>query len=1310
MLRVLKFASLIIVVVVLIAASVLYLYVRSEAFDRWVGQQIVAFLEERFAVRVELDRVEVRLRRTQVELHGLRLFSRSFPRPEPALAFDRILVDFSITHFFRPAASLDELHLDRPAIRLLEDANGRLNFSNMFLPDEPRGEGPGFSVTRLAIGQIRLRDGLLVYHDRPFQVDTVEGGLQAQLEFDPAERKYRVESELRQMDLGIDGFRVDNFHVLLHLDYWDDRLQFHSVSLEAPEMSARATGELSLRDARYRFDTEVVTDLTALKEPDFSSVFETGQVQAAGTFRGQGGDFHFEGRLSSPHLRLAGLSFRNLESDVHLTPRQLDVERLITHFYGGTLQAAGQLGLQDEVASRFQVTASGTALRPLLRELNLSEIQTIGSSDFRGEVDWPGLDWQSLQGQGRASYQGDLYPQGIGTQSAEALAFEGHTLVSLRYPSVQLREGRLETSRSAITYQGNIGFDLDYRLDVGVSSVLGQELVDLARASGVVDPEPLEELEIELQGKTELAFQIGGAGTHFDLVGRVETQGVRLRNQPLGDFESRVSLNPRRLLLEEASLRGSGYKMTGTALIPFEPAADAPLRLELGLQEVPLERILLFLETPPPLEGPVTGDLEIVRLDGDRYRGAGRIRVTQPRAYGQALDFVEGSFEIEDQRLRLTEVRGELETGRLQGEGEANLQEGSYRLELTGSGLPLEAIPMLQEQVSVSGRLDFRVRSQGTLEAPQVNLEASLPSLDLRGHSFTDIRLQADSRNETARFKLTKSFEGHPFEVEGEVGLAHPYPLKATLDLERVPVTPYLALLDREELENVDGWIGGKVVLSGPLADPEAFSGTGNFSKLDLILQGYPVHNADPLVARYRDGNLEINPVTFLGSDTELVVGGNLRLTEPRSVNLKVDGTANLLILNTFITPGATSGEVELSTVVSGPLDNPRVVGSADLKDWFLFHPELPVTVFDARGSFKFTANQIAIDSFSARTPYGTLNADGGVFLEGLRPTRWRVNAYGSGLRLEYPENLHSVVDVDLDFLKRERSQLISGAVYVRSADYTQEISLSELIFQATAPLAVAPTTPAGEEVVLDISVEAYQTLRVNNNLADITASGDFTVRGTLENPVILGHIFIDQGELYLENNTYELIRGSINFNNPRRTTPNFNFEAETDIREYTIAVILRGPLDQLKVNFRSDPPLPTPSIVSLLAVRQTQEEIFGADGDAQAGTLALYGAGALLSKSVGERLETRTGRLFGFEKFSIDPFLYGGGRDPGARVTLGKQLTNNLSLTYSTDLSNNQQGQLVIIEYQLASWLTAIGTRDQDGSVAIDFRFKKRF
>jgi translocation and assembly module TamB len=500
------------------------------------------------------------------------------------------------------------------------------------------------------------------------------------------------------------------------------------------------------------------------------------------------------------------------------------------------------------------------------------------------------------------------------------------------------------------------------------------------------------------------------------------------------------------------------------------------------------------------------------------------------------------------------------------------------------------------------------------------------------------------------------------------------------------------------------------VDVTGELESPESVVVSARLPKLHLSMAGYDVQNQNPVAVRYAGQTIRIEPVTFVGQETRLQVEGMVQKDEG-TLRLNADGQMNLILLNPFLQGGATAGQVNLEILVTGPLTQPRILGKADLDGVFLRYPDMPATVLDGHGKLRFTADQISIDELSASTSLGELGAEGGIFLEGWRPVRWLINIFGSGLRLEYPRQVFSLLDLDVDLVRSETSQLLSGVVYVRSADYREEISLPELILRYGSSQS-SPAAITGPETVLDIDVEGYHTFRIDNNLADLVASGDFKVRGTLQDPIILGSTRVESGRLFLEHNEYEIVRGTIAFNDPRRTRPFFNFEAQTEVRDYNVNVLLHGPLDQLNFSFRSDPPLPSPSIVTLLALGQTQEELFGGDGQGQgqAGSLALYGAGTLLTKGLGRGLQEKSSRLFGLERFSVDPFLLGNERNPAAQLTLGKQLSDNVSVTYSTVLGGDDQGQVVVMQVKLTDWLSLVGSGDQAGAIAIDFKLKKRF
>jgi autotransporter translocation and assembly factor TamB len=58
--------------------------------------------------------------------------------------------------------------------------------------------------------------------------------------------------------------------------------------------------------------------------------------------------------------------------------------------------------------------------------------------------------------------------------------------------------------------------------------------------------------------------------------------------------------------------------------------------------------------------------------------------------------------------------------------------------------------------------------------------------------------------------------------------------------------------------------------------------------------------------------------------------------------------------------------------------------------------------------------------------------------------------------------------------------------------------------------------------------------------------------------------------------------------------------------------------------------------------------------------------------------------------------------------VTVTERLSKDLTVTYSRNLSTNEE-QVVIIEYDVSRNLTLVASQDEKGDFGIDFRFRKR-
>ena len=85
--------------------------------------------------------------------------------------------------------------------------------------------------------------------------------------------------------------------------------------------------------------------------------------------------------------------------------------------------------------------------------------------------------------------------------------------------------------------------------------------------------------------------------------------------------------------------------------------------------------------------------------------------------------------------------------------------------------------------------------------------------------------------------------------------------------------------------------------------------------------------------------------------------------------------------------------------------------------------------------------------------------------------------------------------------------------------------------------------------------------------------------------------------------------------------------------------------------------------------------------------------------------------KLFGVSRIKIDPQGLTTETNPTARgpqVTIEQQFANNISLTYSTNVSQSSQ-QIIQGEYYFNRNISVVGTRDQNGVVSFDVRIRRR-
>jgi len=334
------------------------------------------------------------------------------------------------------------------------------------------------------------------------------------------------------------------------------------------------------------------------------------------------------------------------------------------------------------------------------------------------------------------------------------------------------------------------------------------------------------------------------------------------------------------------------------------------------------------------------------------------------------------------------------------------------------------------------------------------------------------------------------------------------------------------------------------------------------------------------------------------------------------------------------------------------------------------------------------------------------------------------VTMNGTDMQLRFPEGMKSQVDSTLTLRGTMSDALLTGLVNVKDAVYQPAFSTGGGFFDFGGGEENVPAGPSTTTVPLryDIQILAPSTLQIRNNTLRLVAQANVNLRGTFDKPVILGRLEVVRGEAFIEAKKFRLTRGTIDFNNPSRTEPFFDIEAESQIRvpgeNYRVTLRASGPPDRLR-NFAltSDPPLPESDVLALVFSDLAPSGELGqyrTDITPQQQLIRQRAALALTGRA-SEEVNRVAQQTLGVDAFQItpsisDPNNLSSRLEPGARVTIFKRVSDKISLTYSRSLASATRDQIILLEYDQTDQFSWTLSRNEDGTYAIDWQVRRTF
>lgn len=382
---------------------------------------------------------------------------------------------------------------------------------------------------------------------------------------------------------------------------------------------------------------------------------------------------------------------------------------------------------------------------------------------------------------------------------------------------------------------------------------------------------------------------------------------------------------------------------------------------------------------------------------------------------------------------------------------------------------------------------------------------------------------------------------------------------------------------------------------------------------------------------------------------------------------------------------------------VNGNVRSPEIRSISNIEGKSFFIKGFAHDFKDFSGTLIQESSSLHLRNFKARIGGGEVEGYGEAKIVKWTLEDIRLNLTGKRMRLSPFERVNGLGDGKIEIRGNLDEISIEGSFTIQSLLWRKEIG--EKISFSSAPSQGPPKI--FKKINLDLELRADGNAWMENSWGKVEGKFSLHIKGDSLNPIILGNITGRSGELNIGDRKFKLIRAEIYFNSPFIIDPDIYVLADTFVKDYRVTFEVKGKASKPLPQLSSSPPLPPQDILTLLALGEIYQRT-----SYRAGTQ--LGSASLLSMELSEQLKERAKKLFGVDRLRVDPYLLGSSSNPVARLTVGKKVSKDLVILYSSDLSG-QREYIVYLEYNISDNFSLIGMRNENGAFSIDLKFTKR-
>jgi len=1288
--RTLLIASAIVFLALISAIAGLYVYVNSPAFNQKVRDFVVEKTAAYTGTRVTLGHLRWSLRDQRIVIENLTLRGKELATEPPLVHVELITAGVNLRSLLQRRLDLYELTVINPEFHVRVDSEGRTN-----LPEPTaRTAGPETRLV-LSIDSLKITGGKGVINDRQSAIDFAITNLVSDL-------RYRGDTQILSAQLAYNGTlaivgrTTIPYRLSSQFDFTRGTILAQNVQVNSNKSSASLQGRI---DKALTPNIAGKLDYTGNLETIFLKHFlpkDTfgGVAAVRGDLEFSLGHFSTKGDLTSERIAFAAWDAGAIKTAYayDYPAKQLKVRGLSAKVLDGS--AAGNITV-DSLPGQSRITLDIT-----YDNVDVALLADSYPWDPKYRI------YSRAGGQLQGWFEGRL----------KHFEFNGTSLLRSYSPPAPGRE------IIALPADGSLTFALTPGLaDIKNSDIrfLDTALQATGRITGTegdllvnLDSSNLENLRFlyrDANGKGSFKGTLKGPLKKPTLDGDVVLDGHKYREWTIEHAEGSVRLDRQTELADLKSVAvkigESTATVSGTASLD---GASVNLRVRSDhIRAADFEKI-----TKEKIGGILAGEVTVTSLDPIKV--VGHVNGTDLTVRGHVFGSVEGDVTFNDPLIEIRKLATSERGAKLNAEVlEFNQATGTIKVQAEITSLALSELRELGVPDTIDGTIQkAQLAVTGTRDRPQIDGTATIDNLSFRGETFPQVRMTLSTAWPTLNVTLTGLRD---LTLSAKVDLSSSsYPFEAFATFENYSV---------EKLANFpQGTLtaSGNATFKGEIQGKAPFSGKGVIRSIQAMVREYEFRGSKPFEFSFDANKLTLDQeASFNGAyGTRINLKGSVGLTSSPPLDLDVSGNLDLSEITAAYTDWSVTGIVTLDGRVGGTSTNPNINGIARISNASLGHEGIYTTLSSLNGDLRFSENRVTFDDLKGRVGGGGVRIQGTGLIQNSQIEGLNVRMDLDQVRLRYPEGLRSSVTGLLVLRGTSSAPFLDGNLKLDSMAYRSDFESFLAIFR---PGGLDSGGTLLDQLKLSVHVAGNRNISVQNELVDVTgARVDLDIKGTLGSPSLTGHVEATEGTLTFQGKRYEITRGNIDFIDPLKIDPVVDVQAETDVRDYRVILAATGRGDRILFVPRSDPPLPQLELISLIAGGKTSDELEedrrrqnaqNSGGGPTSEQLFQGGAASILTDLLRSRVGGRLG-LMGLDWIRVDPHFDNVANNPALRVTLSQQVSKDLSVTYSQDLSSTQQ-RIILIEYFLSKNLSIVASREENNetsALGLDIKLRKRF